>query len=490
MERTEATVAVVVQENHYYPFGMNMKGIEELDLQSLGNTDEHRFQYNGKEKEESFGLYWTDYGWRNMDTQLGRWHGIDGMAEKYISQSTYHYAGNNPVSNLDIDGNEFTDALRNLVDKVISELDSRIKHKENRVSKKENSINNTKGKLATAEAGSRREKRLERKLARQNNSLSRRKEKLNDVVSTSQEIISEFNTLEASSQVYDFKQNNSLDNKGLTGFDLNTGTVVIELTSSASVGLIAHELKHAYQFETGSFSVGREISHISSYFNLLYDRHDEVEAYERQAIFGGSAYGLHNLPSPTYDFLATGPYSYKNIPEIQSAINSSNPQKELQRIARVFKHAFRVNGTTIILNKYIMKKKFFYYYILIILVCFSCTRMRTDRYYSDLCLLYGEPSLYLKIFKNGNFTYRFIYAPKKISGKWKVHKDTLILESPLFLLEKEEDIMQMVKNTSVHGRDAYIIKGKKLYALDSNNNLVTKCPLKLSKKSKVNLEHY
>ena len=77
IERTEATRAVVVQENHYYPFGMNMKGIEELDLQSLNSTDEHRFQYNGKEKEESFGLNWTDYGWRNMDTQLGRFTKID-----------------------------------------------------------------------------------------------------------------------------------------------------------------------------------------------------------------------------------------------------------------------------------------------------------------------------------------------------------------------------------------------------------------------------
>ena len=109
IERTEATIAVVVQENHYYPFGMNMKGIEELDLQSLDSKDEHRFQYNGKEKEESFGLNWTDYGWRNYDMQLGRWHGVDKLAEKYISQSTYHYAGNNPVINREIDGRWYDD---------------------------------------------------------------------------------------------------------------------------------------------------------------------------------------------------------------------------------------------------------------------------------------------------------------------------------------------------------------------------------------------
>ena len=106
IERTEATVAVVVQENHYYPFGMNMKGIEELDLQSLGNTDEHRFQYNGKEKEESFGLNWTDYGWRNYDPQLSRWHGVDNLAEKYQSISPYVYVANNPIILIDPDGRQ------------------------------------------------------------------------------------------------------------------------------------------------------------------------------------------------------------------------------------------------------------------------------------------------------------------------------------------------------------------------------------------------
>ena len=108
IERTEATRAVVVQENHYYPFGMNMKGIEELDLKSLNSEDEHRFQYNGKEKEESFGLNWTDYGWRNMDTQLGRFTKIDRFSEKYYSLSSYNYVGNNPISRIDINGDSIS----------------------------------------------------------------------------------------------------------------------------------------------------------------------------------------------------------------------------------------------------------------------------------------------------------------------------------------------------------------------------------------------
>ena len=106
IERTEATVAVVVQENHYYPFGMNMKGIEELDLQSIEGDDEHRFQYNGKEKEESFGLHWNDHGARSLDVQLGRWNGVDALTEKYHETTPYNYTFNNPVRYVDPDGRD------------------------------------------------------------------------------------------------------------------------------------------------------------------------------------------------------------------------------------------------------------------------------------------------------------------------------------------------------------------------------------------------
>uniref|UniRef100_UPI0005C751B6 PKD domain-containing protein n=2 Tax=Flexithrix dorotheae TaxID=70993 RepID=UPI0005C751B6 len=95
---------IIAQENHYYPFGMNLTGIEKK-----GSPD-HKFQYNGKEKQEDFDLNWYDYGWRNYDPALGRWHGVDGMSEKYVSYSPYHYAGNNPIRNYDIDGNEFTES--------------------------------------------------------------------------------------------------------------------------------------------------------------------------------------------------------------------------------------------------------------------------------------------------------------------------------------------------------------------------------------------
>ncbi|MDH6252586.1 hypothetical protein M2347_002313 [Chryseobacterium sp. H1D6B] len=48
-----------------------------------------------------------DYGWRQYMPELGRWNGIDQLAEDYLSTSPYAYVANNPVSYADIDGRWF-----------------------------------------------------------------------------------------------------------------------------------------------------------------------------------------------------------------------------------------------------------------------------------------------------------------------------------------------------------------------------------------------
>jgi len=83
----------------YYPFGLNLTGLEKQ------GTPDHRYTYNGKEKQEEFGLDWHDYGARNYDPVLGRWHGLDPLTDSYVSFSPYHYSVNNPISNYDPDGN-------------------------------------------------------------------------------------------------------------------------------------------------------------------------------------------------------------------------------------------------------------------------------------------------------------------------------------------------------------------------------------------------
>ncbi|PWW17016.1 RHS repeat-associated protein [Chryseobacterium sp. AG844] len=47
-----------------------------------------------------------DYGWRQYMPDLGRWNGIDQLAESYQMASPYAYVLNNPISFLDPDGRD------------------------------------------------------------------------------------------------------------------------------------------------------------------------------------------------------------------------------------------------------------------------------------------------------------------------------------------------------------------------------------------------
>jgi RHS repeat-associated protein len=89
---------VVVQENHYDPYGFELFGLDKK-----GNP-EHDYQYNGKEHLTDLGVEWDDYGARTRDRQLHIWWQVDPLAEKMRRWSPYAYAFSNPVRFVDPDG--------------------------------------------------------------------------------------------------------------------------------------------------------------------------------------------------------------------------------------------------------------------------------------------------------------------------------------------------------------------------------------------------
>jgi RHS repeat-associated protein len=94
--------AEVMQESHYYPFGMTMEGMSYSGL--LSGVEANKYLYNGKELQDDLGLDWYDYGARFYDAQLGRWHSVDPHTESYFSFSPYNYVYNNPMAFVDPTG--------------------------------------------------------------------------------------------------------------------------------------------------------------------------------------------------------------------------------------------------------------------------------------------------------------------------------------------------------------------------------------------------
>jgi len=76
-----------------------------MDGQWMANAGrEDKYQYNGKELHDDFGLGWYEYGARFYDPAIGRFSSIDRFAEKFVFQSPYTYAANDPIKFIDVNG--------------------------------------------------------------------------------------------------------------------------------------------------------------------------------------------------------------------------------------------------------------------------------------------------------------------------------------------------------------------------------------------------
>jgi RHS repeat-associated protein len=95
----------IIEEDHYYAYGLKIAGISSIKLPdpNEGNI-KNNYLYNNKELWDDGDLNWYDYGFRNYDVQIGRFVQIDPLTDEFADVSTYQYAANDPINNVDVNG--------------------------------------------------------------------------------------------------------------------------------------------------------------------------------------------------------------------------------------------------------------------------------------------------------------------------------------------------------------------------------------------------
>lgn len=91
-----------MQRNLYYPFGLAQEGCWKAEM-----MPEMNYLYNGKEVEKDLGLDWSFYGFRMYDAAVGRFTGVDPIADRFAFVSTYNYAENRPIDGIDLWGLQY-----------------------------------------------------------------------------------------------------------------------------------------------------------------------------------------------------------------------------------------------------------------------------------------------------------------------------------------------------------------------------------------------
>ena len=133
----------ILEQNDYYPFGLrttrgeNYTTLSEsfaVIAQNANNTTANtvvpEYLYNGKEKQNfikntsavinaggstDYTSNYLDYGARFYNPTTIRWNTQDPLAEKYQRYSPYNYCVNNPISLMDLMGEDWRDINGNLI---------------------------------------------------------------------------------------------------------------------------------------------------------------------------------------------------------------------------------------------------------------------------------------------------------------------------------------------------------------------------------------
>ncbi len=88
----------LLQESHYYPFGGEIKSLCSKAIKGLSYINNNNKFNGGTELNEDLGLELYETPYRNYNAQIGRFQGIDLLAELTPSITPMQFGANNPIS--------------------------------------------------------------------------------------------------------------------------------------------------------------------------------------------------------------------------------------------------------------------------------------------------------------------------------------------------------------------------------------------------------
>ena len=223
----------------YMPYG------SEISSTSSATTD---YRFTGKELQINFDVNLYD-SFARFQNIYGRFMSIDPKAESFYHISPYTYCAGDPVNLVDPDGMTIKDPYK-LVRKYRAYLKAAIYALKYEVDKNIESYN--------------------------------------DVLNEHKNALNELKKLKKSNNVYVVEYDPKLKVPGTNkdiGETFKEGTIVyIKVSTRDDLGLLGHELKHAYQYENDPSLLEYEGS---------YGINDEKEAFRRQAAWSGGLLGFY-----------------------------------------------------------------------------------------------------------------------------------------------------------------------------------------------------
>jgi RHS repeat-associated protein len=101
----------LLEETHYYPFGLTMAGISSKAANITPNKEK---TFQGQRFDDELGVNWVQFKWRNHDPQIGRFIEIDPLSEEYEYNSTYAFSENKVTNHIELEGLEAIPLSRDL----------------------------------------------------------------------------------------------------------------------------------------------------------------------------------------------------------------------------------------------------------------------------------------------------------------------------------------------------------------------------------------